>query len=100
MFKISSDTGVWAVEILETIYEYFILLMFFGTPLISVVLACVSLFRYCYAKHKNKHCPDSFSDSQIKARLIWLIVTATASVIFVGAIVSIMVLLSMAIVYM
>lgn len=59
-------------------YSILYSILFFSIPILLFVLLGISIFRFVTAKIKNKRVPNTFLPNQIRARLIWLIVSAVA----------------------
>lgn len=71
--------------------------LFFGIPIILVILFCICLYRYISAKKQNKVSPGTFSDAEIKSRKNMLIVLSAIVGIFAAIVISFIALLSMAV---
>jgi len=74
--------------------------LYYLIPLAALVFFGISLFRYCYAKHRNKRNPGTYFESELKIRKIWLIVSSVIvglMAIVVGGFIG---LLLMAVAYM
>ncbi len=69
-------------------------------PIIVTILLGISIFKYCYAKHKNKKFPRTYSEQEIGRRRISLIVFSVIFGILAVFIISAIILLSMAVAYM
>ena len=82
---------------LETILTY---LLFFGIPALALLFFGISLFRFCYAKYKNKHVPGTFSDEAVRTRKIVFIVSAVIAGILAAVIIGFVILLFMAVAFM
>ena len=50
--------------------------LYYIIPAAALIFFGISLFRYLYAKHKNKRTPGTYSEAQIKSRKVWLIVSS------------------------
>lgn len=75
-------------------------ILFFGVPLLLLVLFGVSLYRYITAKRRNEAEPGTFSEEEMKSRKTALLVTAVLAGIIALAVVGFVALLFMAIAYM
>lgn len=75
-------------------------LLFFGIPALALLFFGISLFRFCYAKYKNRHAPGTFSHEAIKARKIVFIVSAVIAGILAAVIIGFVILLFMAVAFM
>ena len=71
--------------------------LFFGIPIILIILFCICLGRYISAKKQNKLSPDTFSDTEIKKRKNMLIVLSVIVCIFAAIVIFFITLLSMAV---
>ncbi|MBQ3613801.1 MAG: hypothetical protein II989_06885, partial [Bacteroidales bacterium] len=60
----------------------------------------ISLFRYCYAKHKNKRTPGTYSPEQMNSRKIFLIVASIIAGILAVVVLVFIGLLMMAVAFM
>lgn len=65
---------------------YIMQFLFYAIPGATVVFFVTSLIMFCHAKIKNKRCPGSFTDSQIKTRKILLGVSAAITIILVSVV--------------
>lgn len=59
---------------------------FYAIPIASVIFLVVSIVRYIVAKNKNKKIPDTYSESQIKSRKTFLIISAAIAGVMAGVI--------------
>ncbi len=75
-------------------------LLFFGIPI--AVLGCffVCLARFLSARSKNAKTPGSFSDEEIKTRLVLLIVSAVVAGVLAAVVVTFIVLMFVAVAFM
>lgn len=80
--------------------SYFISALYYIIPLFAVLFFGISLFRYLYAKHKNKRTPGTYSDTQIKSRKICLIVSSVIAGILAVVVLAFIGLLMMAVAFM
>ncbi|MBO5934783.1 MAG: hypothetical protein J6Q94_04775 [Clostridia bacterium] len=60
---------------------------FYAIPVASVIFLVVSIVRYIVAKNKNKKIPDTYSESQIKSRKTFLIISAAIAGVLAAVIV-------------
>ncbi len=74
--------------------------MFFAIPLILIVLLGISIYRYVYARIKNKEEAGTFSKSEMEDRKIFVIICAIPLVVFVFVVVGFIALLFSGISYM
>jgi len=72
----------------------------FFVPIALVFTFGLSIFLYCYAKHKNKKVPGTYTDEQIKHRRIFLIVFSGIFGLAVLVMVGLTALLFMAVAFM
>ena len=80
--------------------SYFISALYYIIPLFAVLFFGISLFRYLYAKHKNKRTPGTYSDTQIKSRKICLIESSVIAGILAVVVLAFIGLLMMAVAFM
>ena len=80
--------------------SYIISALYYIIPLFAVLFFGISLFRYLYAKHKNKRTPGTYSDTQIKSRKICLIVSSVIAGILAVVVLAFIGLLMMAVAFM
>lgn len=80
--------------------SYIISALYYIIPAAAILFFAVSLFRYLYAKHKNKRTPGTYSDSQIKSRKICLIVSSVIAGILVVVVLAFIGLMMMAVAFM
>lgn len=80
--------------------SYIISALYYIIPIFAVLFFSISLFRYHYAKHKNKRAPGAYSDAQIKSRKICLIVSAVIAGILAVVVLAFIGLLMMAVAFM
>ena len=74
--------------------------LFFGIPAAAVMFFAISLFRFCYAKYKNKKNPGSYSVGQIKTRKVLLIVSSVIAGLLAAIIIGFIILLMTAVAFM
>ena len=79
---------------------YLILALYYIIPAAALIFFGVSLFRYCYAKHKNMHTPGTYSNEQMKTRKICLIVSSVIAGILAVVVLAFIGLLMMAVAFM
>lgn len=65
-------------------------------PLALLSFFGISLFRFLYAKNKNKKVPDTYSKKEIKKRKITLIVVSIINGVFFSILIGIIILFTMA----
>ena len=95
--------GTPLFDMLQFIHEkiFLILIMaFYFTPIILLVLFVIFLCRYLFAKKKNKVAPGTFTDEDIEERKITLIAISIAAGVAVIVVGGIFVLLCMAVAHM
>lgn len=80
--------------------SYIISALYYIIPLFAVLFFSVSLFRYLYAKQKNKRTPGRYSDAQIKSRKVCLIVSSVVAGILAVVVLVFIGLLMMAVAFM
>lgn len=78
------------------IYDF----LFFAIPIVAVLFFGISLYRYCSALSKNKKSPETFQPSEIKKRLILLIVSSVIMGVLLIIVIGFIALMFMAIAYM
>ncbi len=71
--------------------------LFFGIPVMLIILFCICLYRYIFAKKQNKVSPGIFSDAEIKERKNMLIGLSATVGIFAIIVIGFIALLSMAV---
>jgi len=79
---------------------YLIQSLYYLIPISALVFFAVSLILYIKARRKNKRIPGSYSASQLKTRLILLIVSAVIFGIMALVVVAFFLLLLMAVAFM
>lgn len=79
---------------------YFVSILFFAVPIAAVIFFVVSLVSFLTAKSSNKRTPGKFSESQIKTRLLLLIVSSVIAGVILAMVISFVALLYMAVAYM
>jgi len=82
------------------ILESILCIAFFLIPVIAVICFVVSLISFCIARKRNKEVPGSYSDSQIKTRKIFLIISSVIAGILLAIVIGIIVLLYTAVAFM
>ncbi len=70
--------------------------LIFGVPLIFLSFLGISLFRFLYAKNKNKKTPDTYTKNEIKKRKITLIVVSVINGVFFSIVIGFIILFGMA----
>lgn len=74
--------------------------LYYIIPATALIFFGVSLFRYCYAKHKNKRIPGTYSPEQMKSRKICLIVSSVIFGIMAVVVLAFIGLLMLAVAFM
>ena len=74
--------------------------LYYIIPAAALIFFGISLFRYCYAKHKNKRTPGTYSEEQMKSRKIFLIVSLVIAGILAVVVLAFIGLLMMAVAFM
>ncbi len=74
--------------------------IFYGIPLAAVIFATVSIYRYCFARKKNKELPGSFSAEEMKMRKILMIISCVIAGGLLLVVLGFMILLFMAVAFM
>ena len=85
------------LSILTYVFVYGVL---FGLPIAAEAFLGISIFRFISAKVKNKRVPYSYTDKQIKTRLILLIASAAIFLTLMAVIIGFIILLFSSIAYM
>ena len=80
--------------------SYIISALYYIIPAAALIFFGVSLFRYHYAKYKNKRTPGTYSPDQIKSRKICLIVSSIIAGILDVVVLAFIGLLMMAVAFM
>ncbi len=80
----------------EIIFSVFL----FGVPTLALVLFLISLYRYVSAKRKNKKSPGAFSEAEIGARKMMLVIFSVTVGVLLAILVGLTVLLYLAVAYM
>ena len=80
--------------------SYIISALYYIIPAAALIFFGISLFRYCYAKHKNKRTPGTYSEEQMKSRKIFLIVASVIAGILAVVVLAFIGLLMMAVAFM
>lgn len=73
---------------------------FFAIPIVLLALLGVSIYRYVYAKRKNKKVPDTFSTEEIRIRKLILIVVSAVFGVFAAIAIGFVALMFLAVAYM
>lgn len=88
-------------DILLSIITYvFVYGILFGLPIAAEAFLVVSIIRFILAKVKNKRVPNTYTDKQIKTRLILLIVSAAIYLTLIAVFIGFILLLFSSIAYM
>lgn len=74
--------------------------LLFGIPTLSLVLFFISLYRYVSAKRKNKRTPDTFSEAEIGARKMMLVIFSVITGVLLAILIGLTVLLYLAVAFM
>ena len=74
--------------------------LFYSIPVAVIVFFVISLIRFLCAKRKNRMVPGTFSEAQLKARRLCLIVSSVVAGIMVIVVLTFVGLLFMAIAFM
>lgn len=74
--------------------------LLFGVPTLSLALFFISLYRYVSAKRKNKRTPDAFSEAEIGARKMMLVIFSVISGVLLSILIGLTVLLCLAVAFM
>lgn len=74
--------------------------IFFGTPLVAIIIFGICLYCFISAKKANKANPGTFSNETIKKRKLALIITSIVAGAIVFMTISIMIEITLAIAYM
>ena len=82
------------------IFSQAIYLLYYGVPLLAVLMFAIARYRYCIARHKNKRCPGTFSDAEIKRRKIMLIVSSVVFGVLALIVLAFIALLMVAVAFM
>ena len=85
---------------MEDFIALIIPLIFFLVPILSIVALGVTVYRYACARWHNKKIPGSFSDIEVRYRLIAMIVAASVLVAIALFYVGIIALLYSAVAYL
>jgi len=80
--------------------SYIISALYYIIPAAALIFFGISLFRYCYAKHKNKRTPGTYSPEQMNSRKIFLIVASIIAGILAVVVLAFIGLLMMAVAFM
>lgn len=76
------------------------LCIFYGIPIGTLLFFIISLYRYFYAKRKNKREPGSFSPEEMQRRKSLLKVSGVMAGVMAAVVIGLAVLLVMSIAYM
>lgn len=74
--------------------------LLFGVPMLSLALFFISLYRYVSAKRKNKRTPDAFSEAEIGARKMMLVIFSVVTGVLLAILIGLTVLLCLAVAFM
>lgn len=79
---------------------YVVMCIFYGIPIAVFLFFVISLYRYLYARRKNRMEPDSFSAEEVQKRKSSLKLSAIMAGALVLVVIGLAVLLFMAIAFM
>lgn len=79
---------------------YLLNALYFLIPAAAILFFAISLGMYLYARHKNKRGPGTYTEGQIKTRLICLIISSVIAGILALVVIVFMLLLFMAVAFM
>lgn len=79
---------------------YYIQYIFYGLPLLAILFFAFSLWRYIYAKRKNKNQPGWFSVAEMRKRKRLLLIASIIVGFFVIVVVGLTILLFTAVAFM
>ena len=79
---------------------YLTVILFYSIPAAVIAFFVVSLIRYLRAKKKNRNMPGTYTDTQLKARRLCLIVSSVIAGVMVTVVLAFVGLLFMAIAFM
>ena len=79
---------------------YLTVILFYSIPAAVIAFFVVSLIRYLRAKKKNRNMPGTYTDTQLKARRLCLIVSSVIAGVLVTVVLAFACLLFMAIAFM
>ena len=74
--------------------------LYYIIPAAALIFFGISLFRYHYAKYKNKRTPGTYSPNRIRSRKICLIVSSVIAGILAVVVLAFIGLLMMAVAFM
>ena len=74
--------------------------LLFGVPTLSLALFFISLYRYVSAKRKNKRTPGTFSEAEIGARKMMLVIFSVITGVLLSILIGLTVLLCLAVAFM
>ena len=74
--------------------------LYYIIPAAALIFFGISLFRYLYAKRKNKRTPGTYTPEQMKSRKIFLIVSLVIAGILAVVVLAFIGLLMMAVAFM
>ncbi len=75
-------------------------ILLFLIPVFNIGLFCVSLYRYVYAKRKNREAAGTFSPAEMKKRKLLLIVSSVSAGVLAVIVIGLIILVSMSIAFM
>ncbi len=75
-------------------------LLFYGIPGAAVLFFGISLYRYCYAKYRNKRAEGSFGEDELWRRRILLILSSVMMGMLLAVVIGFSLLLLMAVAFM
>ena len=74
--------------------------LYYGIPIMTVLLFVVSLYRFCIAKFRNKRRPGTYPAEEIRHRKIMLIISSVIFGILAAVVIAFIVLLMCAVAFM
>ncbi|MBQ7922840.1 MAG: hypothetical protein IJ325_09755 [Clostridia bacterium] len=74
--------------------------LYFLIPSAAILFFVISLVMYLYARRKNKRVPGTYTENQMKTRLICLIVSSVIAGVLALVVIGFMILLFMAVAFM
>ena len=74
--------------------------LYYIIPIGVILFFAISLSAYISAKSRNKRAPDTYSESQMKTRLVCLVVSSVMAGILAVVVVAFIILLFMAVAFM
>ena len=81
-------------------FENLFVTLFFSIPIASIIMLIISIYRYISAKKRNKAVPNTYSEKDIKARKIMMIIMLIIVGVLATIVVGFILLLYSALAYM